>query len=134
MAQLSDWTFKDHTIDCRVGAYSTPALSADERREVTRAKCVRKVARALPKCRVAISDVTPTQNWVGRAAAEALAADTTLADGAREPAILVRKAGRAWLFDGHHRLVAGMLAGDDEISVHVKDFDQPRPCPVPGCG
>lgn len=121
MAAATDWTGKEHTFDCAIAAY--PQLSATERRAVTRAKCVRKAARELPEIDAQISDIVPTQDWVHRDAVEALRDVLPTIARVKEPAIAVLKNGKMWLFDGHHRLVASLLAGVDVLRVRVLDFD-----------
>jgi ParB-like chromosome segregation protein Spo0J len=92
-------------------------------RIVRRAMTVRKAARALPEVTVAVAEIEPTQCWVHRSAVADIMADIASLAGAKEPAIAVRKGGKLWLYDGHHRLAASVLSGAPTLCARLIDFD-----------
>jgi hypothetical protein len=74
----------------------------------------------LPAKSVKLDELTAMQNRVDTAKVEAIAAKGVT--GGKLP-VVVKINDRLWIADGHHRLTAAWLKGDDEAEVRFKDLD-----------
>lgn len=74
----------------------------------------------LPKRKVKLSELTATQNRVDTGKVKAIAENG--AKGGKAP-VVVQHNGKKLIADGHHRLTADWLNGEDEAEVHFKDLE-----------
>jgi len=74
----------------------------------------------LPTKTVKLADLTAMQNRVDNAKVKAIAETGT--EGGKLP-VVVKINGRLWIADGHHRLTAAWLNGDEEAEVRFKDLE-----------
>lgn len=75
----------------------------------------------LPKQKVKLADLVATQNRVEHGKVEAIMG--TMAKAGSLP-VVVRFGGKDHIADGHHRLAAHWMNGDDEADVHFKDIEE----------
>lgn len=75
----------------------------------------------LPKRKVKLSELTAMQNRVDTGKVEALA-ENGAAGGSKLP-VVVQHDGRLWIADGHHRLAAAWLRGEETAEVRFKDLE-----------
>jgi hypothetical protein len=75
----------------------------------------------LPTKTVKLADLTAMQNRVDTAKVEHFVAAGG-GEGGKLP-VVVKINGRLWIADGHHRLSADWLRGEDEAEVHFKDLE-----------
>ncbi|WEX10288.1 XkdF-like putative serine protease domain-containing protein [Chelativorans sp. AA-79] len=74
----------------------------------------------LPATSVKLDELTAMQNRVDTAKVKAIAEKG--AEGGKLP-VVVKINGRLWIADGHHRLTAAWLNGDEEAEVRFKDLE-----------
>ena len=74
----------------------------------------------LPTKTVKLDELTAMQNRVDTAKVKAIAEKGT--EGGKLP-VVVKINGRLWIADGHHRLTAAWLNGDEEAEVRFKDLE-----------
>jgi hypothetical protein len=73
----------------------------------------------LPAKTVKLSDLTAMQNRVDTAKVKAIAANGT---GSKLP-VVIQHNGKKWIADGHHRLAAAWLNGEESAKVRFKNIE-----------